>query len=96
MVDEELGAEALERLLDPLMRPGVSQPEHIVEHLRRGGHEHAAVVKDEAAVYPPGVTMGTRRDGVPACAQGVGVLQLGPQVREELERGDGQRCQGWR
>jgi hypothetical protein len=41
MLDVKFGPEALESLLDALVRPGVHKLEDVVEDLRRSGNEHA-------------------------------------------------------
>ena len=64
MFDEELGAEALERLLYALMCRRMSQLEDVVEDGRRGGHEHATFEEDEAVLHLPLDAVRASRDGV--------------------------------
>ena len=52
MFDEELGAEALQCLLDPLVRARVHQLEHVVKHRRGGRHEDAPLVEHEPLAQP--------------------------------------------
>ena len=66
MLDEELGAEALERLLYALMCRCMSQLEDVVEDGRRGGHEHVTFEEDEAVLHPPLGAVRASRNGVPA------------------------------
>jgi hypothetical protein len=94
VLDEELRAEALERLLDALMAACVCKLQDVRKNYRGARHEHVPLVEDEAIVDAPGVTVVAHGNGVPVRPQLCGSVQLTMEVGEQLKCGHGDLPRG--
>jgi hypothetical protein len=87
VLDEELRAEALKRLLDALVAACVCKLQDVRKNCRGTGHKHTPFVEDEAVVDALGVAVVARGNGVLVRPQLYGSVQLAAEVGEQLERG---------
>jgi hypothetical protein len=85
MLDVELGAETVERLLYALVAR-VRELEDGIQGWRRRCDEHPPVTQDEAVCDRPGAVPAARRDIRRECRQLRGVPDLAAQLVEQLER----------